>query len=257
MDQPHRAGQSDLGVSTTIISPLTPRSSRCVIARGDAAAIDHEAVEIAASASLSNSIVPPAARWLHATRQHARGSTWPRRDRTAPRGSGRPARLEVAQRLASRRRLLVHLAKRSKSARSRACATTSEPLNGVSGNAARHSASERMPSRDDHRLGGFRLAPRRQHAAGPVAGGLRHCSVTALMQRDGVTGLREQQRLPGARNACAYDRNGGIPPETSSGTSLSLRRHDPDQVQRVTAVPDFSPELRYLSSSSELPSERL
>src|SRR3954469_11752661 len=42
------------------------------------------------------------------------------------------------------------------------------------------------------------------------------------------------------------------------GTSLSLRRHDPDQVQRVTAVSHLRTELsvRYLSSSSELPSER-
>ena len=82
------------------------------------------------------------------------------------------------------------------------------------------------------------LAPRRQHAAGPVAGGLRHRGVTALVQRDGAAGLREQQRLPRAGNACADDGNGGIPRErlVNSETSLSLRRHDPDQVQRVTAV---------------------
>ena len=36
--------------------------------------------------------------------------------------------------------------------------------------------------------------------------------VAALMQRDGVAGLREQQRLPRAGNACADDGNGGIPP---------------------------------------------
>ena len=66
--------------------------------------------------------------------------------------------------------------------------------------------------------------------------------VAALVQRDVVAGLREQQRLPRAGNACADDGNGGIPPRVrlASGTSLSLRRHDPDQVQRVTAVPDPS-----------------
>ena len=64
----------------------------------------------------------------------------------------------------------------------------------------------------DHGLGGLGLAPGRQHAAGPVAGGERHIGVTALVQRDGVAGLREQQRLPGAGNARADDGNGGIPP---------------------------------------------
>ena len=64
----------------------------------------------------------------------------------------------------------------------------------------------------DHGLGGLGLAPRRQHAAGPVAGGERHLGVAALIQRDGVAGLREQQRLPRAGNARADDGNGGIPP---------------------------------------------
>ena len=102
-----------------------------------------------------------------------------------------------------------------------------------------------------------------QGASMPPAQWLVECiiaGVAALVQRDGVAGLREQQRLPGAGNACADDGNGGIPAVAwSSGTSLSLRRHDPDQVQRVTAVlrpatQDLS--LRYLSSSSELPSEQ-
>ena len=63
----------------------------------------------------------------------------------------------------------------------------------------------------DHGLGGFGLAPGRQHAAGPMAGGLRHRRVAALMQRDVVAGLREQQRLPGAGNAGADDGYGGFP----------------------------------------------
>ncbi len=64
---------------------------------------------------------------------------------------------------------------------------------------------------DDHGLGGLGLAPGRQHAAGPVAGRLRHRLVAALMQRDVVAGLREQQRLPRAGDAGADDRNGGFP----------------------------------------------
>src|SRR5260370_39554939 len=64
----------------------------------------------------------------------------------------------------------------------------------------------------DHGLRGLGLAPGREHAAGPVAGRLRHPLVTALMQRDRVAGLRKQQRLPRARNTCADDGNGGIPP---------------------------------------------
>src|SRR5438046_10282703 len=57
------------------------------------------------------------------------------------------------------------------------------------------------------------LAPRRQHAAGPMAGGKRHPGVTALMQGHGVASLRKKQRLPRASNARAYDGDGGIPPD--------------------------------------------
>ena len=57
----------------------------------------------------------------------------------------------------------------------------------------------------DHGLGGFGLAPGREHAAGPVAGCERHIGVTALIQSDGMAGLREQQGLPGAGNARADD----------------------------------------------------
>jgi len=64
----------------------------------------------------------------------------------------------------------------------------------------------------DDRLRTLALAPRRQHAAGKVAGGEHHRLVAALMQRDIVAGLREQQRLPGAGNAGADDGNGRIPP---------------------------------------------
>src|ERR1700752_4441235 len=68
----------------------------------------------------------------------------------------------------------------------------------------------------DHRLRRLRLAPRRQHAAGPVAGGFRHARVAALVQGDGVAGLRKQERLPGTCNACAYNCDGGIPPRLGS-----------------------------------------
>ncbi len=64
----------------------------------------------------------------------------------------------------------------------------------------------------DDRFGDLALAIGRQHAAGPVAGGEHHRLVAALMQRDRVAGLRKQQRLPRAGNACADDGNGGIPP---------------------------------------------
>src|SRR3981081_721963 len=64
----------------------------------------------------------------------------------------------------------------------------------------------------DHGLRGLGLAPGREHAAGPVAGRLRHGRAAALVQRDRAAGLREQQRLPRAGNACAYDGDGGFPP---------------------------------------------
>ena len=40
----------------------------------------------------------------------------------------------------------------------------------------------------DHRLGGFRLAPGRQHAAGEMTCGFRHPCVTVLMHGNGVSG---------------------------------------------------------------------
>src|SRR5258708_24269774 len=49
------------------------------------------------------------------------------------------------------------------------------------------------------------LAPGREHAAGPVAGRLRHPLVTALMPRSRLAGLRKPQRLPRPANTCAHD----------------------------------------------------
>ena len=155
------------------------------------------------------------------------------------RGNGLPARVRVRSTpcASSRWWPVVSLAKRSKSARSRACATTSEPLNGVSGKCSRHRSSERTPSRP---ITGSEVSASHQGASMPPAQWLVESvivGVAALVQRDGMAGLREQQRLPCAGNARADDGNGGIPPrDLTSGTSLSLRRHDPDQVQRVTAV---------------------
>ena len=63
----------------------------------------------------------------------------------------------------------------------------------------------------DHGLGSLGLAPGREHAAGPVTGGLPHRGVAALMHGHGMAGLRQQQRVPGAGDACADDGNGGIP----------------------------------------------
>src|SRR3981189_2561598 len=64
----------------------------------------------------------------------------------------------------------------------------------------------------DHGFRGLGLAPGREHAAGPVAGRLRHRRAAALVQRDRGDGLREQQRLPRANNACRYDAHGSVPP---------------------------------------------
>ena len=73
---------------------------------------------------------------------------------------------------------------------------------------------------------GFRclgLAPGRQHAAGQMAGRLRHRGVAALMQRDVVAGLREQQRLPCAGNAGADHGNGGLPPLRTGNARAVIR----------------------------------
>ena len=69
-----------------------------------------------------------------------------------------------------------------------------------------------MPSRP---ITGSEVSASHQGASMPPAQWLvrkRHIGVTALIQSDGVAGLREQQRLPCAGNARADDGNGGIPP---------------------------------------------
>ncbi|MGY3651580.1 hypothetical protein ACVWW2_006871 [Bradyrhizobium sp. LM4.3] len=166
-----------------------------------------------AETSLSNLMVPPAARMRSCSfGSTRRGSTWPSvgknsasRKRPSSDGSS-SARLAAS----SRRWPSVIRAKRSKSLRSRGWATTSEPLKGVSGSSRRQMSSERRPSLEMIGSENFRLAIRREHAAGPMAGGIGHFGVTALVQGDRVAGLREQQGLPGARNACADDGYRGI-----------------------------------------------
>jgi len=61
---------------------------------------------------------------------------------------------------------VVRRAKRSKSARSRGCATTSEPLNGVSGTCSRQSSSERITEPADQ---GFEVSASHQGASMPPA----------------------------------------------------------------------------------------
>src|SRR5258705_11073104 len=110
----------------------------------------------------------------------------------------------------------------------------------------------------DDGLRGFRLAPGRQHAAGEMTGGKRHRGVTALMQRHRVTGVGEQQGLPRAGNARAYDGDGGFPPwirtlvhpcPFAGMTRIRFKGSPRSRALRI------SPSLRYLSSSSEHPSE--
>ena len=83
------------------------------------------------------------------------------------------------------------------------------------------------------------------------------------MQRDVAAGLREQQRLPRTGNAGADNGDGGIPPRLNclvhpcpfAGMTRIRFKGSP----RSQANTDHSPgclSLRYLSSSSELPSEQ-
>ena len=112
----------------------------------------------------------------------------------------------------------------------------------------------------DDRFRRFALAPRREHAAGDVAHRLRHGCVVALVDGDVEAGLRQRERLPRAGDAGADDVGGrnwargemggrDIAYRLGPEASLSLRRHDPDQVQRVAAF--AASQLR-----SEHPSER-
>src|SRR6185312_9413584 len=109
------------------------------------------------------------------------------------------------------------------------------------------------------RFGFLALAIGREHAAGPVAGREHHRFVAALIERDVVPGLREQQGLPRAGNASADDGNGGLPPSRLDvlihpcpfAGMTRIRFKGSPRSSGGTAL-----SLRYLSSSSELPSEQ-
>jgi hypothetical protein len=60
----------------------------------------------------------------------------------------------------------------------------------------------------DHRLGRFAFAPRREHAAGEVARRLGHGFVVALVDGDLAARLRKRERLPKASDAGTYDVGG-------------------------------------------------
>ena len=199
-----------------IISPLTPRSSACV----SRAARPRQSITMPSRSSRASTSLPKlmcrrllrCAHAIPAARAAARHGL--HRDRTGPRENGLPAtaRARVMPRASSLTMAGGERAKRSKSLRSRGMrhhqrAVERRVRKMLAPEIERADAEPR-----DHGLRGFRLAPRRQHAAGPMAGGMRHRGVAALVQGHGMAGLREQQRLPCAGNACAYDGDGGFPP---------------------------------------------
>ena len=60
----------------------------------------------------------------------------------------------------------------------------------------------------NHRLGRLALAQRREHPARPMARGLRHGRIAAFIERDPAPRFREQESLPCARNARADHADG-------------------------------------------------
>ncbi len=107
----------------------------------------------------------------------------------------------------------------------------------------------------DHGFGRFALAPWRQHAAGHVAGRLRHGRAVALVYRDLAAGLGQQQGLPRAGNACTDDVDVRM---IGRGIAYGRRLKHPCPFAGMTRIRfKGSPRhLRYLSSMSEPPSEQ-
>ena len=216
MDQPHRAGQLDLvGLDQDHLA-LDAAQFGLGVARGEPAAIDHDAVEFGGGG-------------LAVELDGAAGG-----DDPGVQLRQHPARLDMAlageeQRIAEtalergfefgqslRVEPPVARCELGKTLEIGAVAAVRHHQRAVERGIRQFAAPQiERPQAEpgDDGFGGLALAPRRQHAAGPVAGGEHHRRVAALVQRDVVAGLREQQRLPGAGNAGADDGNGGISPD--------------------------------------------
>ncbi len=237
MDQPDRTRQRNLAALDDDHLALDAAQPGAGVAGVDAAAIDHRAVEVVRRALAiefdrhagggETCVQAPAARAA------ARHGLRPRN--RAPRGSARAGRARA--RRVRPRHALVAAGQAGEAVEVGAVARVRHHQRAVERGLRDFVAPEleRTQSKPrDQRLAGLALAVRRQHAAGPMAGGLRHRGVAALVQRDLAAGLGEHQRLPGADDAGADDIDrcccGGV------AHFPSLRRHDPDQVQRVTAL---------------------
>ena len=193
---------------------MTPRSSGLRIARGKAAAVDHEAVE---RAGLHLAVEADAAAGrddlLMQLRQHAArldmafaGKEQRVAEAAFERGLDRGERRRIDPLVTggeSRKALEIIAVARMRHHQRAVERRIGQVL------APEVQRAQAEPGNDG--LGGLALAPRREHAAGPMAGGEHQVGVALLVQRDVVAGLREQQRLPGAGNACADDGDGGLP----------------------------------------------
>ena len=214
MDQPHRARQIDLRCLDDDHLALDAAQLRLLVARGQAAAVDHDAVEIFRARIAAE--LDGAAGGFDAGMQF--GEHAARLDMAlvgieqAVAETAIQRRFEVAQRL----RVEPDMAggQFRKTFEIGAVARMRHDQRAVEGRfgemlAPQIERADAEPADDG--LGGLGLAPGRQHAAGPVAGGERHTGVTALIQSDGMAGPCEQQRLPCAGNARTDDGNGESP----------------------------------------------
>ena len=181
MHQPHRARQRDLvGLDDDRLALDAAQSPVDVVARGKAAAIDRRCRRVGVRVAFGLELDVDAVRrqplmQLPAARGAARHGL--RRERTARRESGRRARVR-AQRCARASMPLVMFGQPREAVEIGAVARMRYHQRAVKrrrpATCSRHSSSERVPSRVMTGSAASLFAPRRQHAAGHVAGGLRH-----------------------------------------------------------------------------------
>ena len=206
MDQAHRARQRDLAGLDNDDLALHAAQVGAHVARGQPAAVDHGAVEILR------------------LRRGVEFNSNTRGAQPLVQFGQRTARLDVAF-IVEEQRCMKTAGEIGFQASKLGCIDMAVPV-GKPAEALEVGAVARM--RDDEgtverRLRGFAtpqieraqaepchqrfrrlaLAIRRQHSTGPVAHGLRHRRVAALVQRDLAACFRKQQRLPGAGDAGA------------------------------------------------------
>ena len=216
MQQPNRAGQYDLvgldhdGFAFHAAQVIGHVGGR-ILAHREAAAIDHDAIEIARIAgAVEPDLGAMGAKLRVQRRQHAA-----RLDMTLIGKVQRVPKTPCERRFKFPNAIVVDVFGMPGHAREAfeigAVARVGDHQGTAEfsvGNVVAPQRQRACSKAGDDRLGRFLLAPWRQHAAGVLAGGLRKIGIAAFVDRDLMPGLREQQSLPSSGHTGANDADG-------------------------------------------------